>query len=247
MAKHAFYVLLAPSPEVQTAWIAALRQASIPRSSLIDHLDRAGGISELVQECTTEMQLCFPTEGAAVLSSSGHVRLRAKSAKQQHSLPYQVTASAKLNNGGSSSVLKDDPTSSKHNNNNNSSSRSAPLAAENSVGGAGAQPNPKAASSSPGKAPLETSSSSSSETHMNIIGFEKTTVAGGTSRPQPSSAGQPHKGHVAWRSNAAAELRPVEEREHNTPGAKDETKTIITTGGKSMPTSPAVSVIAFSG
>lgn len=77
IAKHALYVLLAPSPEVHTAWMAALRQAAIPRAALITHLETSGGMAEVVAQHAEQVHLCFPTEGAAVLSSSGLVRLQA--------------------------------------------------------------------------------------------------------------------------------------------------------------------------
>ena len=75
IAKHPFYVLLAPTPEVQAAWLLALRQASIPRATLLNRLYETGDMPQVVKECCDQTSLCFPTTSAAVISSSSFIRL----------------------------------------------------------------------------------------------------------------------------------------------------------------------------
>jgi hypothetical protein len=74
-AKHPFYVLQAPTAQVQEAWANALWQAAVPRGSLLAHLQRGGLLCDVVAEFAQQLQLCFPTADAAVLSSSGRARM----------------------------------------------------------------------------------------------------------------------------------------------------------------------------
>ena len=75
IAKHPFYVILAPTPEVHAAWVSALRQAAIPRSVLLSKLQSTGTIADVINECSEQTQLCFPTSGGMVISSAACIRL----------------------------------------------------------------------------------------------------------------------------------------------------------------------------
>eukprot|EP00887_Chlorella_sp_A99_P006323 scaffold3.g6323.t1 len=70
-SKHAFFVLAAPSTDVQSAWVNALWQAAIPRASLIQHLQAAGCLADVVAAYAAEVTACFPVADAAVLSTGG--------------------------------------------------------------------------------------------------------------------------------------------------------------------------------
>jgi hypothetical protein len=75
IARHPWYVLLAPTPEVHAAWCAALLQASIPRGALLNKLQATGAMDDVVAESAEQTQLCFPTAGGAVISSAACIRL----------------------------------------------------------------------------------------------------------------------------------------------------------------------------
>lgn len=49
-AKHPYYILTAPSSDVQQAWCNALWQAAVPRGSLISHLQKANRLADVVAE-----------------------------------------------------------------------------------------------------------------------------------------------------------------------------------------------------
>jgi len=68
-------VLLAPTPEVHAVWLAALSQAAVPRASLLSQLKRVGALDETLKEFDDQTKVCFPTMGAAVISSSSCVRM----------------------------------------------------------------------------------------------------------------------------------------------------------------------------
>lgn len=75
IAKHPFYVLMCPTTEACAAWMTALNQASIPRSTLLSKLYETGDLQEVVEGHEHDIKVSFPTTGAAVISSSGCVRL----------------------------------------------------------------------------------------------------------------------------------------------------------------------------
>jgi hypothetical protein len=75
-AKHEIAVLMAPSTDVHTAWVAALRQASIPRETLLDRLSRVEGFqTQVMNEQSQRLALAFPTQDSAVVSCPGHIRM----------------------------------------------------------------------------------------------------------------------------------------------------------------------------
>ncbi|KAL4859323.1 Sesquipedalian-1 [Chlorella vulgaris] len=75
--QHPFYVLMAPSQEVQTAWCNALWQAAIPRADLVHHLGHAGMMASVLASYATNVQQSFPVADATVLSSGGRARTAA--------------------------------------------------------------------------------------------------------------------------------------------------------------------------
>lgn len=75
--KHPFYVLSAPSEEVQMAWVNAMFQAAIPRADLIQHLVAAGKLPEALAAYSSSIQNNFPVADAAVVSTGGRARTAA--------------------------------------------------------------------------------------------------------------------------------------------------------------------------
>lgn len=55
----------------QAAWVTALWQAAIPRSELINSLQQAGRLPELVVRYAEAVQQCYPVADAAVISAGG--------------------------------------------------------------------------------------------------------------------------------------------------------------------------------
>ncbi|PRW60001.1 cytohesin-1 isoform X2 isoform B [Chlorella sorokiniana] len=74
---HPFYVLAAPTQEVQMAWVNACWQAAIPRTDLIQHLEKAGKLADVLGSYAQGVQANFPVADAAVLSSGGRARTAA--------------------------------------------------------------------------------------------------------------------------------------------------------------------------
>ncbi|KAI7841970.1 hypothetical protein COHA_004497 [Chlorella ohadii] len=78
---HPFYVLAAPSQEVQMAWVNACWQAAIPRTDLIQVLEKAGKLADVLGSYAHGVQANFPVADAAVLSSGGRARTAAAANK----------------------------------------------------------------------------------------------------------------------------------------------------------------------
>ncbi|KAL4458474.1 hypothetical protein ABPG75_013339 [Micractinium tetrahymenae] len=75
--KHPFYVLSAPSQEVQMAWVNAMWQAAIPRADLIQQLSAAGKLADVLASYASNVQNNFPVADATVLSTGGRARTAA--------------------------------------------------------------------------------------------------------------------------------------------------------------------------
>lgn len=56
-AKYPFFVLAAPSQEVQRAWVNALWQAAVPRAELVGTLQRAGLLASVQASYTRNVQV----------------------------------------------------------------------------------------------------------------------------------------------------------------------------------------------
>ena len=72
--EHTFYRLSAPSAEVAAAWTNALWQAAIPRADLVQALQSAGRLADVVRQYALAVGQCFPVADSAVLSTSGRAR-----------------------------------------------------------------------------------------------------------------------------------------------------------------------------
>ena len=71
--------------------MTALNQASIPRSTLLAKLHDNGDLEEVVQEHEHDIKVAFPTNGSAVIASTGCVRLDSPHSSPRRDQPQPTT------------------------------------------------------------------------------------------------------------------------------------------------------------